>query len=367
MPRMRGRLYSSCASSTWSLPSALTACWAKMSRISCVRSIDARLRARPRGSAAATGSSSSSTSRLSASASSKRCLQLLELALADVGALRRARRGAARRGRPARRRRCARAPRSRRAPRRDRPPAPGPRGRTRAPAPGNVESSGDIMPASPAGIRPRRPDARARRHPLAVARRGRASTDYVKRHARRCRRVYDDGESLLYAKRAGRPLVLLAGPHRHRPGAGQPARAGSRTAPSTASARRDMKGGLAVMIELGALGRSTPSSPTTSACSSSRARSSGPSDNPLPARLRGGAGRRRGGARRSASSRPTTRSSSAASATSTRASSSRAARRTRRGRGSASTRSRSRSRGCAPSSSSSRSTSTSTGSSSARC
>ena len=38
MPRMRGRLYSSWASSTWSLPSALRACWAKMSRISCVRS-----------------------------------------------------------------------------------------------------------------------------------------------------------------------------------------------------------------------------------------------------------------------------------------------------------------------------------------
>ena len=38
MPRIRGRLYSSCASSTWSLPSALRACWAKMSRISCVRS-----------------------------------------------------------------------------------------------------------------------------------------------------------------------------------------------------------------------------------------------------------------------------------------------------------------------------------------
>ena len=43
MPRMRGRLYSSCASSTWSLPSALTACWAKMSRISCVPVDDARL------------------------------------------------------------------------------------------------------------------------------------------------------------------------------------------------------------------------------------------------------------------------------------------------------------------------------------
>src|SRR5439155_423486 len=38
IPRMRGRLYSSCASSTWSFPSAETACWAKMSRMSCVRS-----------------------------------------------------------------------------------------------------------------------------------------------------------------------------------------------------------------------------------------------------------------------------------------------------------------------------------------
>jgi len=31
-------MYSSCASSTWSFPSALTACWAKMSRMSRVRS-----------------------------------------------------------------------------------------------------------------------------------------------------------------------------------------------------------------------------------------------------------------------------------------------------------------------------------------
>ena len=90
IPRMRGRLYSSCASSTWSLPSALTACCAKMSRISCVRSTtracervlevallrrlelvvdDQRLRAEPR----------------------ERLLQLLDLALADVGAHRRAR------------------------------------------------------------------------------------------------------------------------------------------------------------------------------------------------------------------------------------------------------------------------------------
>src|SRR5215831_10092910 len=38
LERLGGGLYSSCASSTWSLPSALTACCAKMSRISCVRS-----------------------------------------------------------------------------------------------------------------------------------------------------------------------------------------------------------------------------------------------------------------------------------------------------------------------------------------
>ena len=70
MPRMRGRLYSSCASSTWSLPSALTACCAKMSRISCVRSITRAPSASSR-KRCCTGSSSSSTSRLSASASSK--------------------------------------------------------------------------------------------------------------------------------------------------------------------------------------------------------------------------------------------------------------------------------------------------------
>src|SRR3954451_24133487 len=38
MPRMRCRLYSSCASSTWSLPCAVWACWAKISRITAVRS-----------------------------------------------------------------------------------------------------------------------------------------------------------------------------------------------------------------------------------------------------------------------------------------------------------------------------------------
>ena len=37
-PRSRGSMYSSCASSTWALPSREVACWAKMSRITAVRS-----------------------------------------------------------------------------------------------------------------------------------------------------------------------------------------------------------------------------------------------------------------------------------------------------------------------------------------
>ena len=38
-PRSRGSMYCSWASSTWALPSRLRACWAKMSRISAVRSM----------------------------------------------------------------------------------------------------------------------------------------------------------------------------------------------------------------------------------------------------------------------------------------------------------------------------------------
>src|SRR5206468_3371906 len=64
-PRMRGRLYSSCASSTWSLPSADTACWAKMSRMSWVRSTTRALSAFSRNRCC-DGSSSSSTRRHSA-------------------------------------------------------------------------------------------------------------------------------------------------------------------------------------------------------------------------------------------------------------------------------------------------------------
>ena len=83
MPRIRGRLYSSCASSTWSLPSALIACWAKMSRISCVRSTT-RVESASSSARCWVGSSSSSTIRTSALAVGVERLQLLELALADV-------------------------------------------------------------------------------------------------------------------------------------------------------------------------------------------------------------------------------------------------------------------------------------------
>ena len=82
---MRGRLYSSCASSTWSLPSALTACWAKMSRISCVRSTTRACSASSSVRCCDRRELVVDDQRLGARAL-ERLLQLLELALADVGA-----------------------------------------------------------------------------------------------------------------------------------------------------------------------------------------------------------------------------------------------------------------------------------------
>ena len=155
MPRIRGRLYSSCASSTCSLPSARAACWAKMSRISCVRSTRA-CRARPRGCAAARGRARRRRAGSRRSVSRERSFSSSTLPLPTY--VRRAGPGrcctSARRARPLP---SARAPRSRRAhPRR---PLPGPelRGRTRARAPGNVGSSGLLcplrseVPTSPSG------------------------------------------------------------------------------------------------------------------------------------------------------------------------------------------------------------------------
>ena len=120
MPRMRCMLYSSCASSTWSLPSALCACSAKMSRITRGAvdhaHLERVLEARAAGSARARPRSHDDLGlELLASA-----LQLLDLARADVGLRVGCRRGAARRRRRRRLRRSAAARASRRA-------RPGPR------------------------------------------------------------------------------------------------------------------------------------------------------------------------------------------------------------------------------------------------
>ena len=82
-PRMRARLYSSCASSTCSLPSAELAWSAKMSRITAVRSITGTPSASSRLRSWRGSSSSSQATRL-ASASLIALLQLGELALAEV-------------------------------------------------------------------------------------------------------------------------------------------------------------------------------------------------------------------------------------------------------------------------------------------
>ena len=127
-PRMRARLYSSWASSTWSLPSAVWAWSAKMSRITAVRSTTgvspsacSRLRSW-RGV-----SSSSQTTTLASPCLSAR-LELLELALADVGVGVRPVAVLDRAHRPGRRRRCPAA----RAARRDRRPRAGRRAAGRA-------------------------------------------------------------------------------------------------------------------------------------------------------------------------------------------------------------------------------------------
>ena len=80
---MRARLYSSCASSTWSLPSALWAWSAKMSRITAVRSITGTPSASSR-LRSWRGASSSSQATTLASGALDLVLELVELAAAEV-------------------------------------------------------------------------------------------------------------------------------------------------------------------------------------------------------------------------------------------------------------------------------------------
>ena len=343
---------------------ASTACWAKMSRISCVRSI----------------------TRASSAFSRKRCcagielvvdeqalglellealLQLLELALADVGALRRAGAvlhdaadgldaGRARElldlGELLVRRRL---------------PGPAPRGRTRARAPGNVESSARLCPLS-ARTRP------SPRPTLALVDIPSASRE----------------EASVYALRRRAHVAARAGLRRRRVARSTPSAAASRSccSPGTPTPCRrratcpgriedgcvvglgasDMKGGLAVMIELARWAGEAELAYDLGLLFFPR-EELGPGREPAARRLRGGAARRRGGARdlpradrQHAPARLPRQPQRARRLRGPLGALGAAVARRERDRASRST-------GCGRSSSSSRATSRSTGSSSARC
>ena len=99
--------------------------------------------------------------------------------------------------------------------------------------------------------------------------------------------VYDDGESLLYARRAGKPLVLLAGHTDTVPAQGNlPGRIEGGSVHGLGAS--DMKGGLAVMMELGAFAPPAELDYDLALLFFPR-EEIGPDENPLPRALRGGA------------------------------------------------------------------------------
>ncbi len=104
--------------------------------------------------------------------------------------------------------------------------------------------------------------------------------DYVTEHVP-LERVYDDGESVLYAKRSGRPLVLLAGHTDTVPMQGNlPGRIENGAVHGLGAT--DMKGGLAVMIELARWAASAELAYDLGLLFFPR-EELGPADNPLPA------------------------------------------------------------------------------------
>jgi succinyl-diaminopimelate desuccinylase len=93
--------------------------------------------------------------------------------------------------------------------------------------------------------------------------------------------VYDDGESVLYAKRSGRPLILLAGHTDTVPAQGNlPGRLAGGSVHGLGAT--DMKGGLAVMIELARWAARTDLGYDLALLFFPR-EELGPNDNPLPA------------------------------------------------------------------------------------
>jgi succinyl-diaminopimelate desuccinylase len=104
--------------------------------------------------------------------------------------------------------------------------------------------------------------------------------DYVTAHVP-LERVYDDGESVLYAKRSGKPLVLLAGHTDTVPAQGNfPGRIEDGVVHGLGAS--DMKGGLAVMIELARWAAETELAHDLALLFFPR-EELGPADNPLPA------------------------------------------------------------------------------------
>src|SRR4029079_13888054 len=142
--------------------------------------------------------------------------------------------------RPARPRPSGRARAPRRAPPGRRPPGPARRERSRARPPRYVESSAVSMALAERTLDlvdiPSESGNEA------------ALYDYV-RASVPLDSVYDDGESILFAKRSGKPLVLLAGHTDTVPAQGNlPGRIDDGAVIGLGAS--DMKGGLAVMIEL---------------------------------------------------------------------------------------------------------------------
>ena len=285
MPRMRGRLYSSCASSTWSFPSADVACWAKMSRISCVRSIDARVERVLEEPLLGRIELVVDEQALRVGVGEP-LLQLLELALADVGALRRPRAvlddGA---------------------------------DRLDAGRPGELADLGELLlrvdPLAQHGENEAALGLRGtwdhRQSSMALAdrtldlvnipsesRSEAALYDYV-RAAVPLEPAFDDGESVLFAKRSGKPLVLLAGHTDTVPAQGNlPGRIEDGAVVGLGAS--DMKGGLAVMIELARWAHDADTAYDVAFLFFPR-EELGPAENPLPGVFERTGARRRGAAR----------------------------------------------------------------------